>query len=269
MQTERKVKRKLLSLPLNHVLLNEDETYDISTDYEIGPMLGFGTYAQVKLATDKRTEQQVAVKISRGDTSIAMLRREKDILQTLASEFVPKVIDFKVDKIWKRAYLVMEKVEGEPLSEFLRTSGKPSIDVATSIVCQLCKIVRFLHESNICHRDIKPQNVMISKENKLKLIDFNISKVIKRVDGNGEVNQVFLTQISTPMYAAPEVYQGIGYNESVDIWGIGMIAYLLLGGSIDERLKISKCNGDVYNERRSFVSEDPTLPDSLKDFVLK
>lgn len=76
--------RKPLSLPLTHVLVNNEETYDISKEYEFKQLLGFGTYSQVKLARNLDTEQVVAVKICRGVTSIEMLKRERDILNNLS-----------------------------------------------------------------------------------------------------------------------------------------------------------------------------------------
>lgn len=135
---KRKTMRKLLTLPLTHVLVHKDETYDISKEFKFLNVLGLGTYAQVQLAEDLKTDELVAVKVSRGDTSIEMLKREKEILDKISSEYFPKVIDFKVDKIWKKGYLVLEYIRGVTLEEYLKNGDSIDEEIICSFISQLC-----------------------------------------------------------------------------------------------------------------------------------
>lgn len=105
------------------------------------------------------------------------------------------------------------------------------------ILKQLVSCVTALHEAGIAHRDIKPENVLVNNKYQVKLIDFNISKSTLR--GQSEKNtmekftSMFFTQVSSPLYAAPEIKEHCVYSESVDIWGLGIILFTLLFGSID------------------------------------
>jgi serine/threonine protein kinase len=245
------------------VLVNRDETYDISKEYDIKDMLGFGTYSQVKLAKCMKTGKEVAVKICRGTTSINMLKQERDIMNMLDCDFFPKVIDFKEDKLWKRAYLIMEHIKGETLETFLSKNPVCSKNV-TNFIIELSRMILYLHNKGICHRDIKPQNIIVTKKGCLKLIDFNISKVWK-TDANAKFEKTFITQLSTPIYAAPEIKLGKGYTQSVDVWGIGVIGYLLLGGVIDSESYSS--NSDRSKLFQEHVDTSVNISDDLKVFL--
>lgn len=128
-------------------------------------------------------------------------------------------------------------------------------------------MIKYLHKRNVCHRDIKPQNIIVTKSKELRLLDFNISKFFKSSDSQN-FETVFLTQMSTPLYAAPEVYRGKGYDQSIDIWGIGIIGYLLCGGTISEDQ--SRVTDVYYTRHKHFqkiIEESDLLSDTLRAFI--
>ena len=265
LEKKRKLTKKPLSMPLTHVLVNKDETYDITKEYEFGELLGFGTYAQVKLAKCLETGKTFAVKICRGTNSIDMLKHERDLLSKLKQKFFPKVIDFKTDKLWNRAYLILEYFEGPTLEQYLKENCDLSSERILDFFSQLCTIIKFLHLNKICHRDIKPQNIIVTSGNKLKLIDFNISK--KTLPGEAK-SAVFMTQVSTTMYAAPEVLKGKGYDHKIDIWGLGVIGYLLLGATIDEnQARVQDEHLIRYKEFQQYVKESTKADERLRTFI--
>lgn len=185
----------------------------------------------------KPTNHQVAIKVCRGKTSSEMLEKEYNLMLKLDSEFIPKVFDFKADPLTKKSYLIMELIEGNTLEELMSNQITPSTQMVYSWMMDLTKAIGYLHSLGVAHRDIKPQNIMITKENKLKLIDFGIAANFKtklndqhlseKEDGGYKFCAKFFTQIMSPLYAAPEILSSDCYDESVDIWGIGIIFSIL------------------------------------------
>jgi serine/threonine protein kinase len=212
-------------------------SYKINNHYNLMENLGIGAYSEVKRCICKSSEEVFAVKISKGSTSCSLLRNEANILKMLSSEHIPKFHEFNLDPKSNRSYLVMEYVKGLSLDQYIMKNGALSEEDARSILRQLIKAVKELHEQGIAHRDIKPQNILITEVGTVKLIDFNISKVKKLADNNDELKfkNIFFTQISSPMYSAPEIVSSDCYSESVDIWGIG-IAYAEMLFNVSEQM---------------------------------
>jgi len=98
------------------------------------------------------------------------------------------------------------------------------------------------------------------------LVDFNISKVWSNRKGD-KSKTTFLTQISTPLHAAPEVIMGSGYTEAIDVWGIGLIGYLLLGGSIDSLDMHTVSKTQRCKKFQEFVQKSSLVSDQMKAFI--
>lgn len=238
LRVERRQRPKLLSMPTKkpNLLVKElVKRYKVEKFYKIGEKLGVGTYSDVIEAESLNYKTQVAIKISRGKTAWQMLMKEAEFMKTLDWKYFPKFIDLNIDEVTNKVYLVMEKIDGITLSSIIEegtcTEGKEIIN----IILQLVTAIKILHDKGIWHRDIKPQNVMITKSGDLKLIDFGISIIIKskqtqddNVEKINKFNGRFFTQVSSPLYAAPELISSECYNESIDIWGIGVIFLMLL-----------------------------------------
>lgn len=266
----RKVRRKFSSLSLNTTKEKkvelQTESYNLKDEYDIVGTLGMGTYAYVRQAVDKATGRQVAIKTSRGTTSREMLKNEYNLLKRLADDNIIKVLDFNEDVSKSESYMIMEYFEGENLDEYIEDNGTFTEEEAKNVIKQILSSVQSLHELGIAHRDIKPENVLINDQKEVKLIDFNISKAktsqVLR-DGEQKFTSVFHTQISSPLYCAPELKNNASYTESIDIWGAGIIFFTMLFGSLKShslnRLKTSdersSCIVDIINEHRN-VSDD-------------
>jgi serine/threonine protein kinase len=124
----------------------------------------------------------------------------------------------------------MEYFEGKPLDSFVEEHGPLSEKQALKCIKSLADCVDRLHSLGIAHRDIKPQNLLINHEFEIKLVDFNISKKGKDSETQGKFSKRFMTQVSSPLFAAPEILSPDFYTESVDIWGIGIILVTMLFG---------------------------------------
>ena len=225
--------------------LSHSSSWKLSDEYELIKNIGFGTYAEVWLAKRKVDKLETAIKIAKGDTSIELLKNEAEILKGLDSKFFPKFFDYQVDSLNNRSWLMMEYIEGEDLCHFYEHS-----DVWKNLYHYLESLilaVNELHSIRLAHRDLKPENVLINSKGDLKIIDFNISKKWKECDKklkpsspfsatsidrnlfdyiepwDSQFSGVFLSQITTQLYAAPEIRNKLWYSESVDIWGIGIL----------------------------------------------
>lgn len=270
-KSSRKPKRKYSNLSLNTSKVKvEDqiniEEYNLKDHYDIVETLGMGTYAYVRLATEKSTGRKVAIKTSRGNNSRELLKNEYNLLKRLADDNIIRVYDFQEDSNKKESYLIMEYFESQTIDEYVEDNGPLSEQDARTIVAQLLSSVQYMHELGIAHRDIKPENVLLNDQKEIRLIDFNISKAktsqILR-EGDGKFTSVFHTQISSPLYCAPELKHSSSYTESIDIWGVGIILFTMLFGSlkshslnrlktVDERTASLQ---DIIREKRS-LSED-------------
>lgn len=235
----RKMTRKFSSLSLScekEAPEAIEQTYNIKDEYDIIETLGMGTYSYVRHGIEKDTERHVAIKTSRGTNSREMLQKEYELLKRLADDNIVKVFDFVEDKSKNESYLIMEYFEGLTLDEHIEKHGVLSENDAKEVIKQILTSIEGLHDLGIAHRDIKPENVLINSSLEIKLIDFNISKASPsqepfRPEKLQKFNSIFHTQISSPLYCAPELKNSLTYSESVDIWGAGVILFTLLLGS--------------------------------------
>jgi serine/threonine-protein kinase Chk2 len=212
--------------------------FKITDYYKLDKRIGSGTYGEVRLAYDIVSEKTVAIKIAKGTTSRKYLENEASILKDLDHECFPKFINLLKDDRVNKSYLVMDYVEGWTLDSLLDDQYTFSSTEVVDLISKLANGVQYLHSNGICHRDIKPQNIMVSGDKlSIKIIDFNISKSTpKKSACNNTIRDSkfygkFFTQISSPLYAAPELNSRDCYSESVDIWGLGIAFYCMVYGT--------------------------------------
>lgn len=154
------------------------------------------------------------------DEAIARFDAEANLLQKLNHPRIPRVYSHFEDL--GRHYLTMDFVEGEDLDDILeRTPGGLPEDQVLRWADQICDVLSYLHKNGLIYRDMKPSNVMIDKDDNVKLVDFGIAKLFKPTERG--------TQIGTPGYAPPEQYQGMATPAS-DIYALGATLHHMLTG---------------------------------------
>lgn len=183
--------------------------------YRIVRPLGHGGMGTVFLAVraDADFDQRVAIKLVRGGTElIARFRRERQILAALEHPNIARLIDggTTADGL---PYFVMEYVDGSPIDEFARAL---SLDAKLRLFLQLCDAVQHAHRSLVIHRDLKPGNVLVTRDGTLKLLDFGIAKLTSQVSENA-------TRIMTPEYASPEQLAGLPVTTASDVYSLGVM----------------------------------------------
>lgn len=216
--------------------------------YFLEKRLGRGAMGQVYLARDENLgTRKVAVKTVRQDLlnsdnlqegeAIARFEREARSAASIQHPNIVGVTDFgqTEDGVF---YLVMEYVEGENLHRLLRREGTLTVSRAVNLLKQIAAGVEAAHDAGILHRDLKPANIFIMQKGKggdgfIKVGDFGLAKIVNQTvtDANSDATPSSRGIIGTPEFMAPEQMQPeLGVDVRADIYALGTIAYLMLGG---------------------------------------
>jgi len=216
--------------------------------YKIVGILGKGGMGTVYLAENIKLKTLWAIKCipakTEGDKGLPV---ETEILKKLDHPALPRIFDvFEEDG---KIYIVVDYIEGINLREYLESKGKFSEKEIIPWLIQLCDVLMYLHNQKpnpIIYRDMKPSNIILAKDGKIKLVDFGIAREYK------EENQYDTVYIGTRGYAAPEQY-GTGQTDArTDIYELGMTIYHLLSGKNPAELPEEIPPLQHYNEEISF-----------------
>lgn len=210
----------------------EDER-QIEDIYEFGEILGKGSFGVVKEATNRATGRRWAIKAvnkeKAGTSAVRLLEREVLIMKKIDHEHLIHLEE--IYETSKRMYLVMELCDAGGVQKLLEQKKQFSEKETWTVIKQLAHAVAYLHDSDIVHRDLKLENILLSQPvgNELlniKLTDFGLSYVRGGVGSDSMMQSV----CGTPIYMAPEVIDDLGYSQQCDIWSLGVIMYILLTG---------------------------------------
>ncbi|RLG10733.1 hypothetical protein DRN73_07105 [Candidatus Pacearchaeota archaeon] len=189
--------------------------------YRIIDWIGGGQFADVFLAEDKILKRKVALKIPRiRPENIDFFIQEAILLAKLDHPNIVKL--YTAEIIDDRIIMVMEYVEGDSLRAMLNEKKKISWRDAYPYIFQMLEAIDYAHKMGILHRDIKPENILITREGKVKLMDFGLAKLLER-------EKLSTSIAGTPIYMAPEAWKGEFFKES-DIWSLGCVIYEMLAG---------------------------------------
>ena len=235
--------------------------------YEIISRIGSGGMADVYKAKDHKLNRLVAVKVMKAEFSqdkgfISKFRKEAQAAAGLAHPNVVNVYDVGEDNgIY---YIVMELVQGITLKDYITRKGKLSVREATSIAIQVSLGLEAAHKSNIVHRDVKPQNIIISVDGKVKLSDFGIARAASS-------NTISSNVMGSVHYSSPEQVRG-GYSDAKsDIYSLGITMYEMVTGHVPFEgyttvaIAIKHLQEEIVSPRK-YV---PDLPYSLEQIILK
>lgn len=197
--------------------------------YELGRLLGQGTFAKVYYARSIRNNQSVAIKVIDKEKVlkvglIEQIKREISVMRLVRHPYIIQLYEVMATKT--KIYFVMEYAKGGELFNKV-AKGRLKEDVARKYFRQLIDAVDFCHSRGVYHRDIKPENLLLDENEDLKVSDFGLSALAesKRQDG------LLHTTCGTPAYVAPEVINRKGYDGAkADIWSCGVVLYVLLAG---------------------------------------
>jgi len=205
---------------------------EIAGRYRLEGRLGFGGMSTVHLAMDLRLERQVAVKLlaehlADDPAFVSRFQREAQAAARLIHPNIVQVFDSGQDQRSAQYFIVMEYIEGSSCAEILRDDGWVEVDEALSIIEQACEGLDYAHRHGVVHRDVKPGNLLRSREGEVKLADFGIAKATEQ----SSITQVG-SVLGTAAYLAPEQARGEEAGPSADLYALGVVAYQLISGRL-------------------------------------
>ena len=197
--------------------------------YRLERKLGSGGMADVWLAEDQELGRKVAIKMlhERYANDVQFVERFRREATHAAGLSHPNVVAIHDRGEAEGSYfIVMEYVEGRTLKELIVTRGMCPIPVAISYTRQVLAALRYAHRNGIVHRDIKPHNVLVDNEGRVKVADFGIARA-----GSSQMTEAG-TIIGTAQYLSPEQARGAPVDESSDLYSTGIVLYELLTGKV-------------------------------------
>ncbi len=205
---------------------------DIAERYRLEGRLGFGGMSTVHLALDLRLERQVAVKLlaehlADDPTFVSRFQREAQAAARLVHPNIVQVFDSGQDERTGQYFIVMEYIEGSSCAEILRDDGWLEVDEALAIIEQACEGLHYAHRHGVVHRDVKPGNLLRSREGEVKLADFGIAKATEE----SSITQVG-SVLGTAAYLAPDQARGEEAGPRADLYALGVVTYQLISGRL-------------------------------------
>jgi serine/threonine protein kinase len=200
--------------------------------YRVVEKVGDGGMGEVFRAdrSDGLITQRVAIKVTRSLIGDSELRRrfvvERRILASLNHVNIVRLLDGGTTE-QGQAFLIMEYVEGVPLTQHCRDRGLP-LDQRLQLFCLVCGAVQYAHQHGVVHRDLKPANIMVTAEHVPKVVDFGVAKLATAGTGDGSTLSVAGTVVGTPAYMPPEQLRGETVDARADVFSLGVMAYEML-----------------------------------------
>lgn len=224
--------------------------------YEVLKTIAEGGLGVVYLVKDLHLNKLAAVKVSKNpgnEKEKEFVFREMEVLRELSHPALPGIIDYFEER--ESNCLVMEYVDGITLEQYLRKFGRVEVCLAVKWAVELAEVLQYLHSCNppIIYRDLKPANIMIQPDGRLKLVDFGAAFV----SSYGQTREQMM--VGTPGYSAPEQWQQGNAGKASDIYGLGAVLHEMLTGispmqSSFQRRPVREYDRSISKELEKVVS---------------
>ena len=241
----------------------------INDRYQVIRSIGEGGMANVYLAYDTILDRNVAVKVLRGDlaTDEKFVRRFQREAMSASALSHPNIVEmYDVGEDDGNYFIVMEYIDGKTLKNLIKKRGALTVAEVVDIMLQLTSAISCAHDSYIIHRDIKPQNVMILDDGRVKITDFGIAIAS---------NASELTQTNSVMgsvhYLPPEQANGAGATAKSDIYSLGILMFELLTGKLPFKGEnaVEIALKQMKEQIPSVCAINPEIPQSIENVILK
>ncbi|WP_341282371.1 Stk1 family PASTA domain-containing Ser/Thr kinase [Paenibacillus sp. FSL H8-0537] len=243
--------------------------HNLGGRYEILTRIGGGGMALVYKAHDVLLNRNVAVKVLRqqfvhDEEFIRRFRREAQSAAALSHPNVVSIYDVGQEE--DTHYIVMEYIEGSNLNEIIMERAPLQADESVRIAIQICDALGHAHQNHIIHRDIKPHNILIGKNGRVKVTDFGIARAVtsSTITQTGSV-------LGSVHYFSPEHAKGVSTGEKSDLYSLGIVLYQMLTGNLpflgESPISVAlKHLQETFEEPRAL---NPHIPQSVENVILR
>ncbi len=236
--------------------------------YRIVGRLGQGGMARVFLAQDESLHRQVAVKVLADRHSddphfIERFQREARAAARLNHPNIVQVYD--QSQTAGMSYIVQEYVEGETLKDLIRRESPIDPRRAITIALQILAALRVAHQQGVIHRDVKPQNILVQPDGKIKVADFGIASA-----GDTEMTEAG-SIVGTAQYLAPEQARGLPVGPPADLYAVGIVLYEMLSGRVpfEGEAAVTVAMRHVQEAPEALTDRNPLVPVALESVVMR
>lgn len=242
----------------------------LGSRYELIEKIGEGGMATVFKARCRILDRIVAVKILKEEFSKDKTFVEKFKTEALAAARIthPNIVNiYDVGQEEDIYYIVMEYIDGKTLKDYIRENNGPlTVNNAVDIAIMICDGVHHAHEKGVIHRDIKPQNILITKDQMVKVADFGIAKAISNATITFQDNMV-----GSVHYISPEQSRGEPVNRTTDIYSIGCVLYEMLTARVpfDADSPVTVALKHIHDEAPAPTSLNSEIPSGLEEIIFK
>ena len=244
----------------------------LGSRYELIERVGMGGMAIVYKAKDQILNRYVAIKILReefkeNEDFIRRFKVESQAAASLSHQNIAQIYDVGEERGMN--YIVMEFLEGETLKKYIMNKqGNLTLKEAMNFSMQICRALEHAHSKYVVHRDIKPQNIVITENGKLKLADFGIARA---ANNTTTVNSKSNMAVGSAHYLSPEQARGGYTDHRSDIYSLGIVMYEMFCGKLpfDAEESVSVLMQHLHEEPVAPREVNPSIPEGIEAIIMK
>jgi serine/threonine protein kinase len=242
----------------------------LNNRYQLLQRVGTGGMAEVFRARDSMLERYVAIKVLRAEYTEnksfqERFRQEARAAANLSHPNIVTVHDFGLDR--GQLFIVMEHVPGTDLKTMLRQRGRFTVEETIPLIVQACAGIGYAHRAGLVHCDVKPHNMLVTPDKRLKVTDFGIARALATIHPGEHSDVVW----GSPQYFSPEQAAGEPPSPASDVYSLGIVLYEMLTGSLPFNALTPEALARMHLDARPDPIREylPEIPETLEQIVDK
>jgi serine/threonine protein kinase len=238
--------------------------------YQLLERLGSGGMAMVYRGRDQQLKRDVAIKILRQDQDRRedfnlQFRNEAQSAANLSHPNIVQIYDYGTDA--GESFIVMEFVPGTDLKSLLRKQGRFEVEQGVHLMVQACAGIGYAHRAGLVHCDVKPHNMLVTPDGRLKVTDFGIARALATLSPGERTDVVW----GSPQYYAPEQASGHAPSPASDVYSLGIVTYEVLTGTLPFTASTAEELAHLHLDAKPIPPSEyvPDIPRALEEIIMK